>query len=392
MPNPLLNPAVALTPVEGGYLAWDADLERLHQLNATGALIAELCDGSRSEAEIRRLVCPLLPNGEVGENGQWVDRWLEEGVEAGLLVWRDGERVRPRHLSTEELADLAQHLIDHGNLKIAQVCAMRVTELTPEDPGAWHRLGVIGQLTGQRELARRGYENYLAYAPEDAGIRHQLTALRDEAPPPRASDECILQTFREFSNYYDTKMREQLTYQAPERLLELIQSEIGDATKLEILDIGCGTGLMGAGLRGQAAHLAGIDLSTEMLEVARERGIYDTLEVAEITAWLEESTVLFDLIVACDCLVYFGDLEPVTRLAAARLKAGAWYAFTAEQGQKYPLHLSDSGRFTHHPDHIRESAAVCGLRVARMEEGFLRMEAGAEVTGLFVLLAKPGEV
>jgi predicted TPR repeat methyltransferase len=219
-----------------------------------------------------------------------------------------------------------------------------------------------------------------------------LTALRDEAPPTRASNECVLQTFRNFSSHYDTKMRDNLSYQAPERLQELIRAEIGDAAGLEILDIGCGTGLAGVGLKKRAARLVGIDLSPEMIELARERGIYDQLEVAEITEWLDQSQAQFDLIVACDCLVYFGDLQPVAGAAVRRLKPGGYFAFTMERGEKYPFHLTDSGRFTHHPGHVREVAAKTGLAVDRLEEGFLRTERGVEVMGLLALLRKAGGV
>jgi len=110
--------------------------------------------------------------------------------------------------------------------------------------------------------------------------------------------------------------------------------------------------------------------------------------VAEITAWLDGTQAEFDLIAACDCLVYFGDLQRVAAPTAKRLKPGGWFAFTTERGERYPFHLTDSGRYTHHPDHVREVAAKAGLIVARLEEGFLRTERGVEVTGLLGLLRK----
>jgi predicted TPR repeat methyltransferase len=184
-------------------------------------------------------------------------------------------------------------------------------------------------------------------------------------------------------------MRDQLSYQAPERLQELIWLELDSATRRVILDLGCGTELAGVGLKPRAARLDGIDLSPEMIEMARARGIYDSLEVAEITDWLARARSNFDLIVACDRFVYFGDLGPVTQSAAKRLKPGGCFAFTVERGEKHPLRLTDSGRFTHDPDHIREVAVKSGLLLAQLEEGFLRTEAGAEVVGLIALFRKP---
>ena len=388
MTHPALNPNVALSPVEGGYLAYDFTNDILHELNAMGALIAELCDGRRSVEEIRALAGPLMPEERAGE----IDRWIGEGIEAGLLVWGDGAAVKPRELTAEELTGLAEKISGNGLTETSFHCRKRVTELTPEDSNAWFALGFAAQATGRREEARDAFAKYLEFQPEDAAIRQILTALRDEAPPPRAPDECILQIFREFSSHYDSKMRESLRYQAPERLQELIRAEIGDAAGLEILDLGCGTGLAGVGLKERAARLVGVDLSSEMIEQARERGIYDQLEVAEITGWLDQTTAQFDLIVCCDCLVYFGDLHPVATGAARRLRPGGWFAFTAERGEIYPFHLADSGRYTHHRDHVREVAAKAGLLVVRLDEGFLRTERGVEVTGLLALLRKAGGV
>jgi predicted TPR repeat methyltransferase len=384
--NPVLNPDVGLSPVEGGYLAYDSAADRLHELNAMGALIAELCDGSRSVEEIRALAGPLMPEGRAGE----IDGWIGAGIEAGLLVWGDGVRARPRELTADELTSLANKLRGNGFTESTFLCLKRVTELTPENADAWHALGFAAQAVGRRNEARDAFANYLEARPEDASIRLILTALRDEAPPPRAPDECILQIFNDFSSHYDTKMRDNLSYQAPERIQELIRAEIGDAGGLEILDIGCGTGLSGVGLKERAACLVGIDLSPEMIDVARERDIYDQLEIAEITEWLDQTEGQFDLIVACDCLVYFGDLQPVAAGAAKRLKPGGWFAFTTERGEKYPFHLADSGRYTHHADHVREVAASAGLVVGRLDEGFLRTERGVEVTGLLALLRKAG--
>jgi predicted TPR repeat methyltransferase len=384
MDHPAINPDVGLSPVEGGYLAYDSAADRLHELNAMGALIAELCDGSRSVEEIRALAEPLMPEGQA----EGIDGWISAGIEAGLLVWGDGTRVRPRELTADELISLADKLRGYGFVETTFLCLKRVTELMPENSDAWHALGFAAQAVGRRDDARNAFAQYLEYQPEDATIRHILTALKDEAPPPRASNECILQSFRDFSSHYDTKMRDILSYQAPERLQEMIRAEMGEAGGLEILDLGCGTGLAGVGLKERAARLVGIDLSPEMIELARERGIYDQLEVAEITEWLEQTTAEFDLIIACDCLVYFGDLQPVAALAAKRLKPGGCFAFTTERGDKYPFHLTDSGRYTHHSDYIREIAARAGLVVGRLDEGFLRTERGVEVTGLLALLRK----
>ena len=51
-----------------------------------------------------------------------------------------------------------------------------------------------------------------------------------------------------------------------------------------MLDLGCGTGLAGAAFRPHVDWLAGVDLSPKMIEVARAKGLYDRLAVADIGA------------------------------------------------------------------------------------------------------------
>ncbi len=169
----------------------------------------------------------------------------------------------------------------------------------------------------------------------------------------------------------------------------MVEQVLGGRSELRVLDLGCGSGLAGVRFRPRAAHLAGIDLSPEMVELARGKNVYDWLEVAEITDWFRRNKDLFDLIVACDCLIYFGDMSQVALPAAQALRPNGIFAFTVEKGKKHPFALTDSGRYEHHPDHVKEVAAAAGLHIARIEEAFLRSEYGEDVTGIFAVLGRP---
>ena len=384
MANPKLHPAILLSPVENGYVAYDPVADRLHQLNPIAALLAELCDGSRSADEIRALVQPILPPGRASE----VDRWIDEGTKAGLLTSSDDTSPSHRELSATELYALAQRLKNNGKVQTAFYCAKRAVELKPHYWDAWYDLGDLAQSVGRREEAREAFQRYFDAHPDDAELEHLLVALRDEAPPPRASDRTIQQIYKGFAVSYEARMREDLQYQGPERIADAIRSVIGEPKNLNILDLGCGSGLAGTVLKPWAAKLTGVDLSPEMIELAKKREIYDRLEVAEITTWLDESKEAFDLIVTCDVLIYFGDLHRIAAAAAKRIKAGGIFALSMERGEEFPFQLTDTGRYAHHPDHVRAAAAAAGLSVAYLDEAFLRMEYGVPVTGLFAVLKK----
>jgi predicted TPR repeat methyltransferase len=384
MPNPRINPAILLSPVEDGYVAYDPAQDRLHQLNPFAALLTELCDGSRSVEELRELAGPLMPDDKIGE----IDRWVEDGVKAGLVVW-EGNGAAGGELSAAELSTLTKRLKEAGKVQPAYLCGKRTVELKPDDWDAWYNLGDIAQCVGKREEARDAYQKYFDANPEDGEIEHLLIALRDDAAPPRASNHAIEHIYKNFAASYESRMLDDLKYAGPQRMQEAVQAVIGDRRDLRILDLGCGSGLAGMAIKPRAAELVGVDLSPEMLELARARNIYDRLEVSEITQWLAGGETPFDMIMSCDCLIYFGDLGEIVRGTARRLKPGGIFAMSMERGTRPSFHLTDTGRYTHHPDHVREAAAAAGLTVAHISEAFLRMEYGEEVIGLFAVLVKP---
>jgi predicted TPR repeat methyltransferase len=214
-------------------------------------------------------------------------------------------------------------------------------------------------------------------------IEYLLVALRDEAPPERAPDRTIPCIYRDFADHYDTLMRDDLNDDGPQRIMNVVKPVIGELHgTMNLLTLGCGSGFSGMAFKPCAAHLIGLDL-------ARERNVYDELQVAEITEWLEQSKDGFDLIISCDCLISCGELHRIVAAMGARLKPGGHLGMSMERGDRYPFRLTDTGRYAHHEDHLRDTAAAAGLKVAGLNEVFLRKEYGVPAMGLYGVLEKP---
>jgi predicted TPR repeat methyltransferase len=383
MHRPSWNPNIMVAPVEDGYVAYDPASDKLHHLNPIAALLSELCDGTRTVEDLRGL--GILPEESAGE----IDRWVDEAAKAGLLTLNGEGQSGLKEMTPKELTELASKLRDSGKIQTAYLCQLRAAERDPEDAEKWTYLGDLAHILGKRDDARVAYEKYLELKPDDLEVRHIMIALRDEPPPPRVPDDCIQFVYRRFAPYFDRNLCEELGYEGPKHLYGMVESVIGSREQMAMLDLGCGSGLAGVQFKPKAATLIGVDLSPEMIELARARGIYDQLEVAEITAFLGRAQQQWDLITACDCLIYFADLGQVVSPVAKLLRPGGIFAFTVEKGKRHPFALTDSGRYEHHPDHIREVAQAAGLPVERLEEAFLRSEYGEDVIGLFVILRHP---
>ena len=61
---------------------------------------------------------------------------------------------------------------------------------------------------------------------------------------------------------------------------------------------------------------------------------------------------------------------------------------TLEKGDVFPFKLSDSGRFQHHRNHIRDLARNANVKIVHRSEEVLRLEYGKPVIGLVTVLQK----
>jgi SAM-dependent methyltransferase len=94
-----------------------------------------------------------------------------------------------------------------------------------------------------------------------------------------------------------------------------------------VLDLGCGSGIYSLWFAERGAQVTGLDLSTEMIELARakagERNLQLDLRVADIGKPFELRDDEFDLIFTGTALHYIENLESVMREAARVMRPGA---------------------------------------------------------------------
>jgi ubiquinone/menaquinone biosynthesis C-methylase UbiE len=130
----------------------------------------------------------------------------------------------------------------------------------------------------------------------------------------------VREGYAEWSNQYDGEPNPLITLEEPV-VLELV----GDVAGLDVLDVACGTGRYAIPLAQAGARVTGVDLSEEMLDLARRKaagsGLSLDLRVGDVRA-LPFADASFDLAVCALALCHLPDLNPAAQELARVLRPG----------------------------------------------------------------------
>ncbi|WP_118133042.1 methyltransferase domain-containing protein [Oceanicella sp. SM1341] len=280
-------------------------------------------------------------------------------------------------------AEYAETLADAGETAAAVEVLTGALDLAPGWAAGWFRLGELLEAAGDTEAAARAWDRAVAADPADplgAGLKRDLARRVPvaEAMPP-AFVELL---FDQYAPRFERALVDGLGYRGPELLLAGLAAA-GLHRFARALDLGCGTGLMGAALRPRCDWLGGYDISARMLARAREKGVYELLEKRDI-ARLALGAERYDLIVAADVFIYLGALERIIGWCAGSLAEGGALAFTLELGAQ-PVELRESRRFAHSRAYVTGLLTDAGFSALTVTDCVLREDRGAPVAGLSVV-------
>jgi predicted TPR repeat methyltransferase len=283
----------------------------------------------------------------------------------------------------------AEVLLSAGELPSAIAEFQRTLRVEPDLAAARYGLGCAWLAAGEPEKALREFG---AVSPDHLppDLPRRMAEAERMRAAPRSDARYVRHLFDQFSSDYDARMVGELGYAAPRILRELARLVMPALAEraLDILDLGCGTGLAGVAFRQFAKRLNGIDLSPSMIEQARRRGIYDRLIVGDAEATAEVGSA-YDLVLACDTLVYLGDLSPVLAGAHQALKPGGFFLSTVEKNEGEGYVLGPKRRWRHSEAYLKTAATTAGFDIVGIVACSPRTEAGVPVEGLAVALQKP---
>ena len=166
--------------------------------------------------------------------------------------------------------------------------------------------------------------------------------------------------------------------------LEWIDALSGLAGK-QVLDVGCGGGILSEAMAGKGAQVLGVDLGEKALKVAElhrlESGAAVTYRHIAAEDLAAECPATHDVVTCMEMLEHVPDPESVIRACAALARPGGWLFFStinrnpkaflfAVIGAEYLLRLLPRGTHDYEkflkPSELGAAARRCGLELVEM--------------------------
>jgi type IV pilus biogenesis/stability protein PilW len=309
---------------------------------------------------------------------------LHEQGQLGQAVayFQQAVRLQPDYAAAH--SNLGCALDKLGRLDEAVASFQQALRLQPEYPDAYRNLALTYHRQGKLIEAADCLREVLRRRPDDPVAQHLLAAVTSGATPKQPPAGYVSGLFDGYADQYDQHLVGQLGYCGPQLLREALGTAA--APDLDILDLGCGTGLCGLRFQDLARSLTGVDLSPKMLAKAQTRGIYQDLICGDLLVPLQRAPAAFDLILAADVFTYLGDLAEAFRAARSALRPGGYFVFLVENNEGDEYVLRASGRFAHSLPYLRRLTAQVGLVERTMTQEIVRRDREQPVPALVLVL------
>ncbi len=293
-------------------------------------------------------------------------------------------------LIADRRASYADMLFETGDHAAAADLMRQTLEIVPDWTAGLFRLGEMEAAAGKGDAAAAAWRRVLQLDPEDRfGATLKLAATGHATAPDTPPTAYVETLFDAYAPTFEAALLDRLSYRVPELLANAVIALAPGKRFQSVLDIGCGTGLMGPYIRGAADHLAGMDLSEAMLRQAAEKHLYDSLKKGDVNE-LDAPPSSADLVIAADVFVYVGDLDRAFANVARTLTHDGLFVFSVENHESgdEPI-LQPSLRYTHSETYVRRLLAEHAMVPASIQLEQIRLDRGEPLQGLIVVARAP---
>lgn len=258
----------------------------------------------------------------------------------------------------------------------------RAAALEPKLAQHHASLGAAQIALGQRDAAAASFRRAKAIDPGHKLASYMLDGLDGGGGAVQAN--YVRAMFDGYAHIFEKHLVETLQYRIPWVIAEAVTA-LNPAPFAAVLDLGCGTGLVGDALGPTRAPIVdGVDLSPKMVEETRRKGRYRTLLADDIVHAMDRPGLRsagYDLVTAADVFIYVGALDEVFPRVRDLLPPGGLFAFSLEHTESDGYEIQASSRYAHGEGYTARLAAETGFVLEIRQQVALRQESKRDIPG-----------
>ena len=292
-------------------------------------------------------------------------------LDKAVVAYSKALAIRPDY--TDAYNNMGNVLKDQGKLEQAKEAYRKVISINPDYAEAFNNMGTIFQIQGNLVQAKEAYHKALSIKPGYLSARHVLSSLTGDTPET-APREYVENLFDGYAKKFEVSLVENLEYQLPKLVTDILLQSNHNNSLGSVLDLGCGTGLLGLEIKNSCKNLEGIDISQKMLDIAKQKKVYNKLSHTDIVEYLSNVGLNFDYFIALDVFIYVGNLSEIFQLIKLNNKKSSRLVFSTEHTEQAGYHLLKTGRYSHSKKYIESLCDQYGYEINHFSTTNLRKE------------------
>jgi predicted TPR repeat methyltransferase len=284
-----------------------------------------------------------------------------------------------------------------GDITAALDLLHAALELTPNWAPAWFELGCCHEALHNTPQALEAFQKAINCDPDDSvGASLHYARLSGAPAPAQAPHAYVRALFDDYAPRFNDHLVQHLHYNVPAliraALIEYAHRHDISLPLADVLDLGCGTGLVAQHLNGLYRGIDGVDISPQMIQRAAGLGLYRHLSVREGLDDLNQRPAQsYEAIIAADVFVYIGALDRYIEAAARLLQTKGLLIFSIQETMQHDYILGADLRYAHKASYIERLAARYYFHIQRLEPIDVRHDQGRPLAGRLIVLQKPNE-
>lgn len=288
-------------------------------------------------------------------------------------------------LRADRRYDMAMGLMEGGDYAAAADLLRDAQNLAPKWPPIHFYLGEVLRIQGHWPEAGAHFNDYLSLDSEDAmGAKVKLSLMGQHDINTAMTKTYVKSLFDQYAPRFETSLVQNLGYDIPSIMAEDIKGDFR-----HLLDLGCGTGLVGAAFSGRIQTMTGVDLSDGMISVCREKNLYNHLHAMDVRDFLNHTKTKFDLVTCADVLIYLSDLSTLFENIRNVMNESGIFTFSTQdhEGPDEWI-LGQDHRYAHSKPYIERLLKNCNLMLINQSPCDLRKDGHGIVKGRLYISQK----